>query len=1319
MDLTYCKKFHTMSLLIIRAGVLLASVFLFSFIAQAQTDAAHEVKVQAAIQDLSSATGQTITSENQARDLCNQEQYLDVCADVGKKHDLYTKEEVGQVDQFLTEVKGKILDDIKSCLDEECLVRVANELAKKIQVKNPTLATSFKLTTTLIEEKNAFVQAAKEVGVSFKDCEAMDPDTASVELLRQCAKLAKDSRVQKYIPQDKRALADQFSDTTLVLKEALAAGKYQCGDNTLEGCGNYCLNPSAAALAAGIPEVCRQIATEVFGPDGVKQLEAAHQQVGQVKDYYAKKFILVLPDGKELVGEGQIRNACDRAFSERNLGIARSCGSFAVKNGFASQAEVDKGLKLMESFVNKGQDVNFDDCLTNPASCRDFIPENERERFDVGSQIFQIMKEELGFEPFQCERGTVDQAIGAKCLEGSKKALARIESLGLTSQSQEARFIVEDIKRHVAEGKGLVQRKDQFRQVFEQKGGPGGCKSESECFTYCSNPANGPECIAFGAQQNISGFRGQEAVQKFQEYNYNIQKPGFISDEYRPFPPGGPYPQYPGQGPYPGFQPPGQGYVPPGQVPGFTQPGPGFSSPPGTGPYYPPYPPPYPGGPGSIGPSPECFAAIQSGDYVKAKTACYVPPPSVPFPSVQICPASPYVACPAGEYRESYRNNDGCWIDGPCRPVPTYSQGPYPTYTQYPGPGGQCPSFAHDMGGYCMLNSDTTRCASFANAANESSYTREACGSGPYPTGSYPPPPCPPGQWWDGATNRCTSSSSCGYGSYWDPVSQSCKPSGPTSSPGAKPQCSDGLDNDNDGKTDYPADPSCYGPDDWDEYYPKPGEPTYTPPPSCPAGQWWDYAYNKCTSAPACSVGYYWDEATKVCKPSSGGSVCSQSLINLLGTGCHWMYSDSSGRAIYCNSEMNKSAKDGDTAATSGCSSGVGPTYSPYPTYSSYPTSSPGAKPQCSDGLDNDNDGKTDYPADPSCYGPDDWDEYYPTDGGTGSCPSFAHVMPGTGSSSSYCMLNNDTTRCAPLGVTSESSYGSCSVFGGGSTYTPLPSCPAGQSWNYSTSSCQSNTSSGSCPSGSHIMYVNNAGGYCMSDADGSKCGPLNSTSVSGFGSCSSYQGATTYTPSPSCPSGQWWDYATSSCKSSTSTYTPPPSCPAGQWWDYNQNKCSTGSCSSGYYWDSATSTCKPSGGTTYSPYPTATSCGAGYFWDSASNTCKSSCPSTQYWNGSACVDNVSTTYTPYPTSTYTYTPPPSTYTPPPTYEATPPPYSPPPTTSYSPPPTSYIQHQTALATTIMSCDNLGGEWDVSLSKCKRSLWKAFVANISRFLIGR
>ncbi len=79
----------------------------------------------------------------------------------------------------------------------------------------------------------------------------------------------------------------------------------------------------------------------------------------------------------------------------------------------------------------------------------------------------------------------------------------------------------------------------------------------------------------------------------------------------------------------------------------------------------------------------------------------------------------------------------------------------------------------------------------------------------------------------------------------------------------------------------------------------------------------------KCASAAACTSGQYFNGTS--CVPlggsSPGAGSCSNALLGLLGTGCHYMYNDSSSRQVYCNSEMTLSAKEGDTATTAGCSS--------------------------------------------------------------------------------------------------------------------------------------------------------------------------------------------------------------------------------------------------------------------------------------------------------------------------------------------------------------------------------------------------------------
>lgn len=1165
----------------------LTAVFLLIPAVFAQTDD----QFKSAFNDLSETTGQTVDNKEQAVAVCDQEKYFEVCASVGKEHSLYQPEELKQVDAFVNEIKGAVSQQLQSCQTTECLISVANELAKKLSTKDKTLATNFDLVSGVIDKKQALVTAAKDLGVSFDDCRNMDPDTASLELLRTCAKLAKDTRVQTSIPENVRDYADKFSDQTIDLRESLAKGEYQCGDGTLEGCGNFCLNPSETARVqgtSGVPQVCKQIATKFFGADGVKQLEAAYTQVGQAKDFYNKKaanVVFTTIDGKTLAKLEDVGKYMEEQGRKGNVAAVEKGMDFMISQGFITEKDKEFALSFVKKVGEKGGIQNFDQCVTNPQACQDFVPDDRRGDFEDFQKIESVMRQELGFDPQQCE-GSSDPSVGQKCVEGAKKALAKLESLNIRSEG--ARQVLQEIKSHVSRGEEFINRKDQFQQVFQQQGGPGGCKSEGECRLYCSDSSHGPECIAFGSSQGISGFQGQEAVQRFQDFNQSIQAPQYQN-----------YSGFPGQGAYPGFQPPGQGGFVPGQYPGFTQPGPGFGPPPGYGGY--------PGGPGPgfgpVGPSPECFAAIQSGDFVKAKSACTVnsvgPNPVIsgqPYPTRVICPAVAYVECPAGQYHKTEYTGGGCVIDR-CEPYPSYSSGPYPSYSIQP-------------------------------------YQ-------PYPSGPYP--------------------------SY---------------TPGGKPQCSDGIDNDNDGPVDYPSDPSCYGPDDWDEYYPTGG-----PAPSCPSGQWWDYTQNKCSSigpypspsagkcpsefahdmggycmlsddttkcadysvagskanyssdcskftsttsyspyptggtytpAPSCPSGQWWDYGRNACvsstvspyPTSTGSSSCSQSLINLLGTGCHWMSSDLSGRGIYCDGAMTKSAKEGDTSTTAGCTSGT-TTYSPYPTYTP------------------------------------------------------------------------------------------------GSSYTPAPSCPSGQWWSYTTNSCQSSTSSGSCPTGSHSM-----GTYCMSDSDSTKCGPSNSTSTSGFGSCSSYQGTTTYSPYPSGSS-----YTYTPAPSGAYTYSPYPStsttsCPAGQWYDAANHYCRT-DCASGTFWDPAASKCVSSTGTTYTPYPTYTytytptpSCPSGQWWDSATSTCKST----------------TTTYTPYPTYTSTYT-----YTPYPTYEYPTPStttYTPYPTTeyptpaSYQTPPTSSVQHQMALASTIMNCSDGGGKWNGSTCSRGGSLFGSIISNVLKLMTG-
>lgn len=89
----------------------------------------------------------------------------------------------------------------------------------------------------------------------------------------------------------------------------------------------------------------------------------------------------------------------------------------------------------------------------------------------------------------------------------------------------------------------------------------------------------------------------------------------------------------------------------------------------------------------------------------------------------------------------------------------------------------------------------------------------------------------------------------------------------------------------------------------------------------------WDYKVKACNDS-GCGESTYM--TVTVGTGTTGGttttSSCSSSLTALLGSGCHFMYTDSAGRSIYCDTSMTISAKEGDTATTSGCSSSTSST---------------------------------------------------------------------------------------------------------------------------------------------------------------------------------------------------------------------------------------------------------------------------------------------------------------------------------------------------------------------------------------------------------
>lgn len=1068
--------------LTLAVGLLIPAVFVFAQTSGVSTNEA------AALQDLSQIAGQEITSTAQAKEICNLERFIADCAAIGKKHNLYKPEEIKTVNAVLAELKGKVVEDLKNCADEACLVDVANRVAKTIAAKNPTVAKQVDLTVAKVEEKRVIVNAAKEAGVGFRQCQAMDLDTASIDLLRACAKLAKDQRVIKYIPEERKQLV-QINDSSLQLREALGRGEYQCGDNnTLDGCGNFCLNPAPEARAQGvaaIPQVCRDIATRFFGAEGIKRLEAAYGYVKQAADFYYKRAqttTFTTPDGKVLFNPQEIGRYLEEEGRKGNVEAVEKGMEFMVAQGFVKPEEKEFAVKMVQKVRDVGGVIDFEVCRRNPRACRQFIPEEQQPQFELMDKIQSVMLAEMNKEgvpgPEVCE----DPRYGEKCLIASKRALPQIESIA--GNNTEANRIIQDIKQHIEFGEQGFQARERARMEFEKAGGQFVIGNKQfnnfeEVDNFCR--VNGQECLVNAAQR---GFIDKDFAEK--KFEQVVEK-RFIGPQFgQPFGPQGPYPgpfpgplggstttfpgQFPGQGPYPGFIPPGQGGYPPGQIPGFTAPGQGFNLPTGfnkeealklfkewlDNPR---------------GQPPMPFVQYQVPQQVPEGQYPQQPYPQQPYPQQpgqlqpypyqRFCESAPPQPCPIGQYREVKNDANSCPIYGQCIAYQKPPQYEMATSTLPPKTIPICPALP----------------------------TVDSCPAGQEKVVAWSSPEC---------------------GTYYTCKQNEILPPPPPITSGQREQIWNSLGlrswvrSDADQARIESLKQSCASvPSNANIWMPNAGLSSSQ-----------DFGMpdqNKCAQAAGCPSDKYFDGSSCVSSGgvyNTGGSSCSAALIELLGTGCHYMYNDSTSNRIYCDGSMTKSAKEGDTATTSGCSSSF---------YSNQ---------ACPSGQ---------YWNGTTCVNS--------TTSGSGStssqCPSFAHEMSG------YCMLNNNTSRCAEYSsASSEANYTSsvCQAHGSGGTYTSgSTSCPSGQYWyvppDGGAGYCKTSETSGSttsCPSG---QYWN--GSACVDSTSGGSTGgsttdPVTACSQTG----GTWNGSSCVFPT-TCPSGQYWNG--SACVSS---------CPEGQTWD-------------------------------------------------------------------------------------------------------------------------------------------------------------------------
>jgi hypothetical protein len=656
---------------ILRQGlVVIAISAIFLFVATslvfAQTtppEGKTQAQIDAALQDLSALYGSPVVRIDQAKAICNDEQYFLACGEIGRKHNLFDADRALQVDSLITEFKGSVVQQIEQCSNVDCLVEVATSIAKELSSKNPTLASATNLTTSQVEEKQAIVSTARELGIDFEQCRTMDPETASVELLRSCARLAKDSRIQNSIPENSKNSGVK-NDATIDLKEALINGELQCGDGTIEGCGNFCLNPSSEDRGNGanaIPQVCRQIAERFFGNEGVRELESSYASVQQavVLTKQNPSAVFTTEDGRKLTNPAAIGRYLEDAGQRGDVVAIENGMSFMVANGFAKPSDKDFALKMVQKIQERGS-INFDQCRTNPEACNEFVPDDERVQFAAMGDVEKIMRQEMTSrgidDPSRCQ---FDSSLAEACMASARASLPQIEQLAV--QSPQLNSIVSDIRQKIRFGEESVSARQRAQDriqsgTFVVSGQQ--FKSFSDLENFCS--IRPQECLAEAARTGV--FARDVATEKYQSYvdkqfdQYtsppNIQNTQTTSGTL------------PATGQQ--FNPQTQGYTSADKQAALKQFESWLDNPQG--------PPPVPPGTRNFNPYPyvnpgqqtTSFPRYQGQVGTSTQYSQYYPPYSCP----QVVPRP----CPAGEYRQESKDLSGCYVFGACIPFATKTQ---------------------------------------------------------------------------------------------------------------------------------------------------------------------------------------------------------------------------------------------------------------------------------------------------------------------------------------------------------------------------------------------------------------------------------------------------------------------------------------------------------------------------------------------------------------------------------------------------------------------------------------------------------------------
>ncbi|MBI2451413.1 MAG: hypothetical protein HYV52_03750 [Parcubacteria group bacterium] len=193
------------------------------------------------------------------------------------------------------------------------------------------------------------------------------------------------------------------------------------------------------------------------------------------------------------------------------------CINFAVENGFMSEEEALHARKAMEAMRAGGPGgcSGPDECRVyceNPdnfEACAGFGEKNglvNKEDIRRGREFSRTIREKGGpggcHKPEECRVYCENLDHGDECFEfGKKQGLIREE----------------DIKN--------FERGKEIRKKVMETGGPGGCKSDNECRSYCQDSSRAEECLAFAVEHG--GIPPEDAKMMLENFVRETHRPEF------------------------------------------------------------------------------------------------------------------------------------------------------------------------------------------------------------------------------------------------------------------------------------------------------------------------------------------------------------------------------------------------------------------------------------------------------------------------------------------------------------------------------------------------------------------------------------------------------------------------------------------------------------------------------------------------------------------------------------------------------------------------------------------------------------------------